>query len=290
MEKPIISPFKKDLAFVLLYLIARAIQLYSYQLLIDSFDMTLNDMNRIDNDGFVFTYLFLNLLPLVVILLFNQISWKKPADLGLKKEDWGRNMISGLLMGLLIVFLYNVITLGLKANILMGVSNTFYPPYILVYLIGFFIQVFHGELFIRGFVYNRVQRLIKGEYSFEISVLLTALFSVFVHIITYPFSILTIINSFLWGVLLCLFVSDSKDIWLAAGFHLGWNYTQSVFFSHIVNGIHTNTTFLHIALNKDYPLLTGGAYGPQASLITTLITLLLTTLYYFKISKNKKQS
>ncbi|MGO4987521.1 CPBP family intramembrane glutamic endopeptidase [Gallicola sp. Sow4_E12] len=290
MKRSMKDFLKKDLAFILVYLGARAAQLSIYQSGIRSFNMTLDDMNRIDNDGFVFVYLFLNLLPLAVILLFNRLHWKDSHALGLTKKYWGRNLISGFLMGLIVVFLYNGITLGLRANILMGVSNTFYPPYILVYLIGFLIQVFHGELLMRGFVFHRLQEWIKHTYALALSVGLAALFSVLVHITTYPFSLLTIVNTFLWGLFLCLLVLDSKDIWLAAGFHFGWNYIQSVFFSHIINGIHTNTTFLHIAVNKDYPLLTGGAYGPLASLITTLILLLLTTLYIFKIDRTKKQS
>ena len=281
---------KKDLAFILIYLVARVIQLAIYQYGIRSFNMTLDDMNRIDNDGFVFVYLFLNLLPLTVILLFNHFHWKNPQELGLNKKHWSRNIISGFLMGLIVVFLYNCITIVLKANILMGVSNTFYPPYIFVYLIGFFIQVFHGELLIRGYVFHRLQEWIKHRNKLEISIGLTALFSVFIHIMTYPFSTITIINTFLWGIFLCLLVEDSHDIWLSVGFHFGWSYIQSVFFSHIVNGIHTNTTFLHIAVNKDYPLLTGGAYGPQGSLITTLIMLILTSLYLYKLRKTKKQS
>ncbi|MDO5649197.1 MAG: CPBP family intramembrane metalloprotease [Gallicola sp.] len=281
---------RKDLVFLLAYGLARAVQTTIYQSGIRSFNMTLDDMNRIDNDGFVFVYLFLNLLPLTLVLVFNQFHWKDSREIGLKKENWVRNTISGFLMALIVTFLYNGITIGLRANILMGVSNTFFPPYVLVYLIGFCIQVLHGTILVFGYGFHRFRQWMHHRKGLEISVLLTALLSVLVHITTYPYSILTIINTFLWAIFLCLLVIDSKDIWLAAGFHLGWNYIQSVFFSHIINGIHTNTTFLHIAINKELPLLTGGAYGPLGSLITTLLILLLSTLYLFKIDKRKKQS
>lgn len=284
------SFLRKDLLFLLFYCIVRAVQIAVYQSGIRSFNMTLDDMNRIDNDGFVFVYLFLNLLPLTLVLLFNQFHWKDSHEIGLKKDNWIRNTISGFLMALIVTFLYNGITIGLRANILMGVSNTFFPPYVLVYLIGFCVQVLHETILVFGYGFHRLQQWIHRKNGLEISILLTALLSVLIHITIYPYSILTIINTFLWAVFLCLLVIDSKDIWLAAGFHLGWNYIQSVFFSHIVNGIHTNTTFLHIAINKELPLLTGGAYGPQGSVITTLLLLLLSTLYLFKIDKRKKQS
>lgn len=285
------SFFKQDILFILFYILSRAIQSFAYQSLMGSYNMTLDDLNRMDNDGFIFTYLFLNIIPLAVLSFFLYFVWKSPRSImGNSLKNFGKNSLSGFLLGLLIVILFNGINLFLGTYNFLGVSNTFFPPYIMVYLIGFAIQVLHIELLLRGYVFHQLQKWVSVKYKLPMAIIFTSLVSVILHIYSSPYTLFSNINSFLMAMLLCFFVIDSKDLWLATGFHLGWNYLQAVFFSHNVNGYFTNTTFLHLDGNRGMALFSGGGAGPIGSIVTTGILLLLLLLYGIKIAQKKKEN
>ncbi len=82
-----------------------------------------------------------------------------------------------------------------------------------------------------------------------------------------------VVNTALWGILLgCAFLR-SRDLWLPIGMHYGWNAVLP-FFGTNLSGITIEVTRYSYRWNLG-PLWSGGDYGPEGGLLTTLITLLL---------------
>jgi uncharacterized protein len=73
------------------------------------------------------------------------------------------------------------------------------------------------------------------------------------------------------GVLLALAYAATRNLWLPIGLHFGWNFTEGGIFGAAVSG-GRNSGLINVSLTGP-PLITGGAFGPEASLAALVVTL-----------------
>src|SRR5579863_8641056 len=74
----------------------------------------------------------------------------------------------------------------------------------------------------------------------------------------------------LCGLLFCLFLRRTGNLWWAVGFHAGWDWGQTFFYGVADSGIVP----YHNLLNSWFagpPWLTGGTVGPEASVFTPIV-------------------
>jgi membrane protease YdiL (CAAX protease family) len=72
------------------------------------------------------------------------------------------------------------------------------------------------------------------------------------------------------GLLLGAAYALTRNLWLAIGIHAGWNFTEGSVFGVSVSGQPATASLFHSML-KGPDLLTGGAFGPEASLIAVAV-------------------
>jgi len=84
---------------------------------------------------------------------------------------------------------------------------------------------------------------------------------------------LGIINTCLWGVLLGYSFLRSGDLWLPIGLHLGWNWALP-WFGVSLSGFRMEVTGYALDWRVG-PAWSGGAYGPEGGLLTTLVVVVL---------------
>jgi hypothetical protein len=90
---------------------------------------------------------------------------------------------------------------------------------------------------------------------------------------------LILLNLVLAGVLLGLAYLVGRGVWFATALHFGWNLFQGPVFGFAVSGIATDS-FLGAKVSPDVnPLLTGGAFGLEGSLLCT--GLMVAVIAYF---------
>ena len=82
---------------------------------------------------------------------------------------------------------------------------------------------------------------------------------------------LGVVNTILVGVLLALAYLRTRRLWLPIGLHWGWNLAGAAL-GFPVSGIRIEGMPL-VAGPLGHPLITGGAYGPEASVLATLVIL-----------------
>ena len=75
------------------------------------------------------------------------------------------------------------------------------------------------------------------------------------------------------GVLLGAAYAYSDNLWLPIGIHLGWNFTEGGLFGVSVSGYRGAGGLVSVSLAGPR-LLTGGPFGPEASLVAVAICLL----------------
>jgi len=85
--------------------------------------------------------------------------------------------------------------------------------------------------------------------------------------------------SVVWfGLLFCLFLRRRGNLWWAVGFHAGWDWGQTFFYGVPDSGIPS----YHNLFNSSFSgprWLTGGTVGPEASIFTPIVLLIVAILF-----------
>jgi hypothetical protein len=84
---------------------------------------------------------------------------------------------------------------------------------------------------------------------------------------------LGIVNTILWGILFGFAFLRSHDLWLPIGLHYGWNAVLPLFGVNL-SGLTIEVTRYLYRWDLS-PLWSGGAYGPEGGLLTTVFVIVL---------------
>ena len=72
------------------------------------------------------------------------------------------------------------------------------------------------------------------------------------------------------GLLLAAAYLTTRRLWLAIGYHMSWNYTQSAVFSGVVSGDIADPGLLRTSIQGP-SFLTGGTFGMESSLVAVIL-------------------
>lgn len=123
------------------------------------------------------------------------------------------------------------------------------------------------ELLFRGALFRILEEWFGSWVSLGVS---SAVFG-FMHLAN-PAATLTgaVFISIEAGLLLAAAYMVTRRLWMSMGFHMAWNYTQSGVFSGIVSGGDSDPGLVRATIAGP-PLLTGGSFGLESSLIAFLL-------------------
>ena len=91
------------------------------------------------------------------------------------------------------------------------------------------------------------------------------------------------VNLIIFGVVFSLFALFTEDLWLVCGMHFSWNYTLGCIIGNNVSGIYLPSIFT-FKLNGD-DILTGGAFGIEGSILTTLTGVIISAVILLLLYK-----
>jgi membrane protease YdiL (CAAX protease family) len=128
------------------------------------------------------------------------------------------------------------------------------------------------ELLFRGYAF---QVLVRSVGPFATILPVSVLFGL-AHSTNQNVSMLALVNTVLWGVLLGYAFIRSGDLWLPIGLHFGWNWTLPLLGENL-SGFTMGVTGYAMHW-KAGVLWSGGAYGPEGSLLTTGVAV---ALFYY---------
>jgi uncharacterized protein len=80
------------------------------------------------------------------------------------------------------------------------------------------------------------------------------------------------------GLLLGLAYAATRSLWLPIGLHFGWNFTEGNILGCSVSGVRSHGIFE--TTTSGHALITGGAFGPEASIISLLVCLIGSAYFY----------
>lgn len=157
------------------------------------------------------------------------------------------------------------------ATIVPGHQFTFSPATIIPVVCA---PIFE-ELIMRGVVLRIFEKMFGSWVALAIS---SALFG-FAHIANPHSSVLAAVSIAIEaGLLLGMAYIATRSLWLPIGLHFGWNFTEGNIWGapdsgNAVHGLFETTTHGNV-------LITGGTFGPEASLITPALCLIATAFLY----------
>jgi membrane protease YdiL (CAAX protease family) len=80
------------------------------------------------------------------------------------------------------------------------------------------------------------------------------------------------------GTMLAAAYAATRRLWLPIGLHVGWNFAQGGIFGTEVSGNDTATGLLH-GVTSGPVALSGGTFGPEASILAVLAGLTMTAVF-----------
>lgn len=202
-------------------------------------------------------------------------------SMGFKKKKAISHYLRGLLTGLIMMSIITGIT------VFTGVAKIKMLPeisigIILLYFVGFLIQGMSEEVIFRGYLMNSI----GGKHNAAIAVAVSSIAFAIVHLANPGITIIAFINLTLFGIFAGLYVICFDDIWGACAIHSIWNFTQGNVFGISVSGTGSvDSIFRVTAVNKN-AFLSGGEFGIEGSIFTTLVLITASIIVFLKIRKN----
>ncbi|MBC3881231.1 CPBP family intramembrane metalloprotease [Undibacterium sp. LX40W] len=157
---------------------------------------------------------------------------------------------------------------------------------LLILFIGFMVQGATEEIFMRGWLFQ----LLTSRYGVTIGIVGNMIVFSAIHglnIKPSPELAIGLFNIVLVAILLSYYALKEGTLWGVCAWHSAWNWLLGVGFGLEVSGQSLNVVPLFVDLKNASNMpywLHGGAFGPEASVVTSVI--LLIGIFYFGSRKS----
>lgn len=221
----------------------------------------------------------------IPLLYWKLIEKKKLSEMGLTPK-FG-NYFIGIILGVLLLAI-SVFAILITGSIkYIGIFQK--PDFFVIFLfvLGFIIQGAAEEILCRGLVLHSLKEKIPVWIAAAISTVMFIIphcASLFAEISVY--SVVGIINLVLISVIFSLLTIRFKNIWAACGLHSFWNAVLYSILGLNLSGNEETVTAVFNMQSADNSILNGGAYGIEASIITTAVLAFAAALIWFMNKKS----
>ncbi len=217
---------------------------------------------------------------LISVIYCRFIEARHLSSMGIRKEKAGLHYIQGLIVGLalmtaivLLSVLSGINSIALCTNINFGLIG--------LYFAGFLIQGMSEEFIFRGYFMNTL----ASRHSPVIAIVLSASAFSLAHVFNSGYNLLVFFNLALFGAFASLYMIYFDDIWGICAVHSIWNFTQGNFYGISVSGTgNTEAVFRTTAVSSS-AILTGGDFGAEGSIITTVVLTSACVFMLYRINK-----
>lgn len=231
---------------------------------------------------FVIKILSMTAVILSVFIILSAIDKKRFRDIGLKfNKNSLKHLFIGLLMGAVsMTFIFAVISLTGNVTVEDGFNFSIYN---ITGLIIFILVALNEELFSRGYCLYAL----KEQNSEKMAIIVSSIIFALLHVFNPNLNWFGIFNIFLVGVLFAYMTLKTDNLMMAIGYHLTWNYFQGNVFGLSVSGQEAKG-IITVSNLKDN-IITGGAFGPEAGILTTIV-LVIGFLFVYRFVKGSENN
>jgi len=189
------------------------------------------------------------------------------------KAPFGRHLLYGLIWGVSLMAAVFGLTYALGG---ITVASTQFPIGQLVILVFTLLPAaVLEEVLLRGYLLHNLMQS-TNRY---VAVLFISLLFALGHSFNANLSITGLANIVLAGILLGVYYVHRQNLWFPMALHFAWNYMQSPVLGSPVSGAVTPSVLTLNVTGSD--LLTGGKFGFEGSLVTTVLTIVAILAVHF---------
>jgi uncharacterized protein len=216
------------------------------------------------------------LVPMMIAaLVMSRIERRPMGAYGLPLQGvFARNAGIGALLGL--VSLSIVLAIIFAGGGVHFAAPTFAPSIAidgLVFLVGSIFVGLTEEFLFRGYA----QYTLAQGIGFWPAALVLSLGFATAHISNRGETVMGIVQIAIYGLVFCFSLQQTGNLWLAVGYHAAWDWGETFFYGVPDSGYVGTSSFLHGTMLGP-AWLSGGADGPEGSILTTIALLALIPL------------
>lgn len=219
---------------------------------------------------------------LISIIYCRFIEARHLSSMGIRKKKMGTHYLQGLVVGIVLMTAIVLLSIVFRINNITICANINFAL-IGLYLIGFFVQGMSEEFIFRGYFMNTL----GGRHNPVIAITVSAVAFSLAHIFNPGFNFLIFINLALFGTFASLYMIYFDDIWGVCAIHSVWNFTQGNFYGISVSGTGNTESIFRTTAVSSSDILTGGTFGAEGSIITTVVLISASAFMLYRISKQK---
>ncbi|WP_162872886.1 CPBP family intramembrane glutamic endopeptidase [Austwickia chelonae] len=181
-----------------------------------------------------------------------------------------RDLIVGLVAGAVSM----IIVVGTMVVIGVATINVITPRLTSLTMLIYLLSVaYEEEVFVRGTLQHTLAKIVPLVFV----ILLPSVLFGLIHLPNPNITVFAVINIILVGVFFAVVTWITKNLYLAIGFHITWNWFQASFFGLPTSGAtFDGDFFFKVTVDEGSDFLTGGVFGPEASILTTVAFLVMT--------------
>src|SRR5215831_16467111 len=221
-------------------------------------------------------------------LIMARIEHRKFGDYGLPAQSiLGRNFWIGVIVGFLSISacLLGIFAFGGFRLTGLGIHGSAIPAATAAWAIAFLMVGLAEEFSFRGYLQFT---LTSGLGFWPSALLLSALFGL-AHARNPGESETGLVSVVLFGLLFCLFLRRTGNLWWAVGFHAGWDWGQTFVYGVPDSGMAAYHNLFNCSFSGPR-WLTGGTVGPEASIFTPIVLGLAAIIFSRVYRENKYQT
>ncbi len=229
--------------------------------------------------------LFSGVLLTVVVILFCRVIQKRSLySMGLGKRRAVTEYLLGTAVG--IVMISATALLGVAFGAIKLSFTKFNAGLFILFMLGYFFQGMSEEVLCRGYLMISITRRNKVWRAVLVSSLVFSL----LHVFNPGFGILPFVNILLCGAVFGVYALKRNSLWGACAMHSFWNFFQGNFFGISVSGTGAgeNASVMHAEMLDAPKLLTGGDFGVEGSIATTIVMVAALLIVLFVLPQRKE--
>ena len=212
---------------------------------------------------------------------------KRPIrTLGFYRENFLNNLLKGFGIGLALFLLTLLCLVALGQYRFESIHLNPYSLIFVIFTIPFWIlQGTAEEVVSRAWLLPQL----ASRTNLKLAVLISSLFFTLLHMGNSGLTPLSLVNLFLFGVAMALYLLKTDTVWGVAGIHGAWNFAQGNLFGILVSGQQSGTSLMTFLPQGNQDWLSGGSFGIEGSIMTSLVLLMLIVYLAHQLKKENER-
>ena len=212
---------------------------------------------------------------------------KRPIrTLGFYRENCLSNLVKGFGIGLALCLLTFLGLVALGQYRLESIRLNPYSLFFVVFTIPFWIlQGTAEEVVSCAWLLPQL----ASRTNLKLAVIISSIFFTLLHMGNSGLTPVSIVNLFLFGVAMSLYLLKTDTIWGIGGIHGAWNFAQGNLFGVLVSGQSSGTSIMKFTPQGNQDWLSGGSFGIEGSIVSSIILFLLILYLAYQLKKENER-